>query len=127
MLTKLTLMRAFLFCFILHVCSFNAVGQKLFTSLSPEKTNVYFNNTIQDTKEDNIFIYSNFYGGAGVGLGDINNDGLLDIYFAGNQVGDKLYLNKEKKLEGGAYMNLKMKMRSWVFLNHRLKEVDNKF
>lgn len=72
----------------------SAQSEKLFTLLNPKKTNIHFNNKIKDTKTDNILIYSNFYGGAGVGVGDINNDGLQDIYFAGNQVADKLYLNK---------------------------------
>ena len=39
-------------------------------------------------------MYANFYGGAGVGVGDFNNDGLQDLYFAGNLVSDKLYLNQ---------------------------------
>ncbi len=69
-------------------------AKKHFTLLDPSHTNIYFSNDLSDTKEDNIMFYSNFYGGAGVGIGDINNDGLQDIYFAGNQVGDKLYLNK---------------------------------
>ncbi|MEM6807421.1 MAG: VCBS repeat-containing protein, partial [Bacteroidota bacterium] len=69
-------------------------SQKLFELLSPKKTGIHFSNNLKDTKRDNILIYSNFYGGAGVGLGDINNDGLLDIFFAGNQVADKLYLNR---------------------------------
>ena len=67
---------------------------KLFTKLNPAQTNIHFNNEVKDTREHNILIYSNFYGGAGVGVGDINNDGLLDVFFAGNQVPDKLYLNK---------------------------------
>jgi hypothetical protein len=66
----------------------------LFTKLDPASTNIYFNNELRDTREANIMIYSNFYGGAGVGIGDIDNDGLQDIFFAGNQVADKLYLNK---------------------------------
>lgn len=66
----------------------------LFTKADPASTNIYFNNELRDTREANIMIYSNFYGGAGVGIGDINNDGLQDIFFAGNQVADKLYLNK---------------------------------
>ena len=61
---------------------------KLFSLLSNERTNVNFVNTITDEKERNIFIYSNYYGGAGVGIGDFNNDGLQDLFFAGNIVGD---------------------------------------
>ncbi|MDX2246823.1 MAG: VCBS repeat-containing protein [Bacteroidia bacterium] len=66
----------------------------LFTLLSPKRTHILFNNEIKDTREHNILLYSNYYGGAGVGIGDINNDGLQDIFFAGNLVADKLYLNK---------------------------------
>ena len=69
-------------------------GETLFSLLDAKKTNISFNNKLEDTKEHNIMIYSNYYGGAGVGIGDINNDGLPDIFFAGNLVADKLYLNK---------------------------------
>jgi enediyne biosynthesis protein E4 len=68
-------------------------GNKLFSLLSPDHTGIHFENTITRSNELNIFIYQDFYSGAGVGIGDINNDGLPDIYFCGNQVGDKLYLN----------------------------------
>ena len=64
-----------------------------FSLLDSKQTGVTFNNEIVDSKDQNILIYSNFYGGAGVGVGDFNNDGLVDLYFAGNLVGDKLYLN----------------------------------
>ena len=62
----------------------------LFSLVSPSHSGIKFNNKLKDTKEDNIMIYSNFYGGAGVGIGDVNGDGLQDLYFAGNQVADKL-------------------------------------
>jgi len=68
--------------------------KKLFTLLDPNQTNIRFINELYDTRDHSILIYSNYYGGAGVGVGDINNDGLQDIYFAGNLVGDKLYLNQ---------------------------------
>lgn len=65
-----------------------------FELLSPNHTKINFNNELRDTPEANIMLYSNFYGGGGVGIGDINKDGLQDIFFAGNQVADRLYLNK---------------------------------
>ena len=54
--------------------------EKLFTLLSSEHTNIDFNNKLEDKKEHNILIYSNYYGGAGVGVGDFNQDGLQDIF-----------------------------------------------
>lgn len=84
-------------CVLGILFSENVYGQtnvKVFTKLNPKQTNIYFNNELKDTRDHNILLYSNYYGGAGVGVGDINNDGLLDIFFAGNLVADKLYLNK---------------------------------
>ena len=66
----------------------------LFKSLPPEQTGINFINKIKNQKNFNIFKYRNFYNGGGVAIGDINNDGLADIYFTGNMVANKLYLNK---------------------------------
>ncbi len=75
------------------ILTFAQQPKPLFKLLSPRKTKVKFKNTIKDKKDHNILLYSNYYGGAGVGVGDFNNDGLQDLYFAGNLVADKLYLN----------------------------------
>lgn len=76
------------------VFSFCEAQEKLFELVPSSNTNIKFNNKIVDTKEANILIYSNFYGGAGVGVGDFNKDGLQDLFFAGNLVEDELYLNE---------------------------------
>ncbi len=68
--------------------------QPLFTLKSAKESGIHFNNKVEDTPDHNILIYSNYYGGGGVGIGDFNNDQLPDIYFAGNLVKDQLYLNK---------------------------------
>ena len=66
----------------------------LFELLSSEKTKIDFINNITYTNEFNIYTYRNFYNGGGVGLGDVNNDGLLDIYLTANQLPNRLYINK---------------------------------
>ncbi|AUC81764.1 VCBS repeat-containing protein [Lacinutrix sp. Bg11-31] len=65
-----------------------------FELLSSEKTGIDFNNRIQESEKVNHLYYNQIYSGAGVAIGDINNDGLPDIFFCGNQVNDRLYLNK---------------------------------
>lgn len=71
----------------------------LFEELSPEQSGINFTNKVEDTPEMNIFNYRNFYNGAGVAVGDINNDGLPDIYVVSNQGPNKLYLNRSMKGE----------------------------
>lgn len=66
----------------------------LFTALESTDTHIDFSNEIQENEEHNILNFMNIYAGAGVGVGDINNDGLTDIFFAGNIVPDRLYVNK---------------------------------
>lgn len=66
----------------------------LFTLLPPDSTGVKFENRVENQKNFNIFKYRNFYNGGGVALGDINNDGLTDIFLTGNMVPNRLYLNK---------------------------------
>lgn len=83
-----------IFCFFLQKESFGQIEKPLFNLLSSEQTGVDFNNIITDEPDHNILIYSNYYGGAGVGVGDFNKDGLADIFFAGNLVSDRLYINK---------------------------------
>ena len=65
-----------------------------FELLSAEKTGIDFNNAITETETLNHIYYNQIYSGAGVAIGDINNDGLPDVFFCGNKVNDKLYLNK---------------------------------
>lgn len=66
----------------------------LFSSLPADYTGIDFINQLDYTEEYNTYTFRNFYNGGGVGLGDINNDGLIDVFFSGNLVPNKLYLNK---------------------------------
>ncbi len=72
-------------------CKENAT---LFNKLSSSHTGITFNNQIPENDSVNIMDLENVYNGGGVGMGDFNNDGLPDIYFTGNMVSCKLYLNK---------------------------------
>ena len=66
----------------------------LFTSLPGDSTGIAFANTIEESPSVNYFTYIYAYNGGGVAAGDVNNDGLADLYFTGNQQRDRLYLNK---------------------------------
>jgi hypothetical protein len=67
---------------------------KLFESLPDTETGITFSNTLTETPTLNVLEFEYFYNGGGVAVGDFNNDGLQDIFFAGNMVPSKLYLNK---------------------------------
>ncbi|GAB3688671.1 VCBS repeat-containing protein [Spirosoma flavus] len=69
-------------------------GSTRFERLSSDHTHVTFNNALTPTEGLNGFTFTNFYNGGGVGVGDVNNDGLTDLFFTGNQVSCRLYLNR---------------------------------
>jgi len=95
---KLGYLKIFILILLMGSCTSEQEAQnnpeKLFTLLKSSETGVDFINEVKDDKQKSIFLYANFYGGAGVGVGDFNNDGLQDLFFAGNMVPDKLYFNK---------------------------------
>ncbi len=66
----------------------------LFKKIKSSYSGINFKNNLSYTEELNPYTYRNFYNGGGVGIGDINNDSLPDIFFTGNLVSNKLYLNK---------------------------------
>ena len=66
----------------------------LFTQLPHTRTGVDFTNTIKELPHRTYYNFNTLYDGGGVALGDINNDGWVDIYFTGNEVPNQLYLNK---------------------------------
>lgn len=67
--------------------------KKQFSELSPKKTGIDFINKLEESETFNILDYLYFYNGGGVAAGDINNDGLLELFFTSNQGEEKLYLN----------------------------------
>jgi hypothetical protein len=73
---------------------YEADSSSLFSVLNADQTGITFANNVEYTEELNVYTFRNFYNGGGVGLGDINNDGLTDIFFCANQLSNKLFLNK---------------------------------
>lgn len=89
---RLSFILAIVFFLSLSACS-DSGEKKKFTLLPSSKTGITFTNKIEETPDLNPIKYIYLYNGAGVGTGDINNDGLPDLFFAGNLVSSKLYLN----------------------------------
>lgn len=89
-------MRSVKIClFVIAVTALFSCRQKpLFEQLPSSYTGIKFNNTITETDSINPLSTINIYNGGGVGVGDFNKDGRPDLYFTGNAVSNKLYLNK---------------------------------
>lgn len=85
-----------IFCLLISLCISCKNTDGKFVKLSPDITGINFTNDILENDTLNVFDFENIYNGGGVGVGDFNNDGLQDLYFTGNMVSNKLYLNKGK-------------------------------
>ncbi len=81
--------------FVLYACK-PSTDEPLFHLVKPEDSGITFVNEIQENEQLNVLEYQYLYNGSGVAIGDVNNDGLPDVYFSGNMVSNKLYLNKGK-------------------------------
>ncbi|HLA53469.1 MAG TPA: VCBS repeat-containing protein, partial [Flavitalea sp.] len=71
-------------------------SETLFKLLPASHTNIDFENTLTEGPNTNVLMYEYFYNGGGVAVGDINGDGLEDLYFSANMASSKLYLNRGK-------------------------------
>src|SRR5688500_18088495 len=76
------------------LCSCYKQKEALFAELKPDETGIKFRNDLVETNEKSVLSYIYFYNGGGVAAGDLNNDGLSDLVFTGNQTGNKFYINK---------------------------------
>lgn len=88
---------SFLFITLSILASCQKKGERaplLFEKINPVESGITFRNDLSYTESVNPYTFRNFYNGAGVGLGDLNNDGLIDIVFSGNQGPNKIYLNE---------------------------------
>ncbi|MBO0930289.1 VCBS repeat-containing protein [Fibrella aquatilis] len=81
-----------LFLLILQACS--QTDKPLFEELTSEQTGIAFVNTVVQDGDNNVLKYPYYFNGGGVAVGDLNNDGLADVYFTGNRVPNQLYLNR---------------------------------
>ncbi|MGM0460042.1 MAG: VCBS repeat-containing protein, partial [Bacteroidota bacterium] len=80
--------------FLMYGCTTQESDSTLFDQLDPESTGLDFVNELSPTEEFNMYIFRNFYNGGGVAVGDVSGNGLPDLFFTGNMVSNRLYLNK---------------------------------
>ena len=83
-----------LLCFLLLFFGCSERKSPGFKLLKASQTGIDFNNIIEENDSINVFKFMNIYTGAGLAVGDINNDGLTDVYFSGNMVSGRLFINK---------------------------------
>ena len=81
-------------CLMFSSCEVEDSGEYLLTQIPSSKSGIKFKNTLSEDIENNHLLNDMFVAGSGVAAGDVNKDGLIDLFFTGNQVDDKLYLNK---------------------------------
>jgi len=84
----------FILVILLQLLACTGKNVTMFTSLKEDETGIDFSNIITESESLNIFNFEYIYNGGGIGVGDLNGDGMPDLYFAGNMVSSKLYLNK---------------------------------
>ncbi len=101
------LLKIFLICLLFHSCKQknestkvnspqdSNIEQKIFKKVKTQHSKLLFQNSISENLEtkENLFNYDYFYNGAGVGVEDLDNDGLLDVFFCGNQMENKIFKN----------------------------------
>ncbi|AKD58245.1 VCBS repeat-containing protein [Spirosoma radiotolerans] len=87
-------MKAVLFVLVLLTCLSCRDDKPRFIITNPAETGVAFTNQLTETEQENVLAFEYFYNGAGVAAGDLNNDGKVDLYYTGNQVANKLFINK---------------------------------
>src|SRR5258708_34455666 len=92
-LKRVSLYLSIVSSFFIAACGESGEG-KFFTLLRPGETGIHFSNDLKEDTVFNIIEYLYFYNGGGVAVGDINNDGLVDVYFSANQTSNKLSVNK---------------------------------
>ena len=85
-------------CILAYLLTCLACGNEktLFEKTDAQRTGVLFTNQLTETEQENVLAFEYFYNGGGVAAGDFNNDGLTDLYFTGNQVANKLFINQTK-------------------------------
>jgi len=91
-----------------------SASKLLFESLPAEKTGITFQNTLVPDYDMNAMEYNYFYNGGGVAAADFNNDGLTDLYFTGNQVSGKLYLNRGNFKFEDVTVNAGLQTSNWA-------------